>query len=79
MPPTEASVPLTENGRYKMPSLVTTNGATANGTTNHNGRYRKPPAAEGEIEKPSSAYQQLNCLGKLSYHVSIAIGEFFYR
>ncbi|XP_055641683.1 protein patched homolog 3-like [Toxorhynchites rutilus septentrionalis] len=79
MPPTEASVPLTENGRYKMPNLASANGATANGTTNQNGRHRKPSAVEGEIEKPSSAYQQLNCLGKLSYHVSIAIGEFFYR
>ncbi|XP_053693061.1 patched domain-containing protein 3-like [Sabethes cyaneus] len=91
MPPTELSVPLTENGRAKKPTVVVVVAASnGNGSVPSNG-YRKPSVAE-EMEqtaKLASAGEQhtdqhgqkrqLGCLGRLSYNVSNAIGQFFYR
>ncbi|XP_055549152.1 patched domain-containing protein 3-like [Wyeomyia smithii] len=86
MPPTELSVPLTENARAKKTTVVSSNG---NGSVPSNG-YGKPSIAE-EMEKPTKTatneqpdqqqqpQQQLSCLGRLSYNVSNAIGQFFYR
>lgn len=84
MPPTEATVPLAEPSRAKKPQIVAAgNGATQNGA---NGDYRRKsstvPAGEelGASESESAGnVAQLSWLGRLSYNVSIAIGQFFYR
>lgn len=84
MPPTEATVPLAEPSRAKKPQIVAAgNGGTQNGA---NGDYRRKsstvPAGEelGASEGESAGnVAQLSWLGRLSYNVSIAIGQFFYR
>lgn len=89
MPPTEATIPLTNDGnRIVKPSVTivpkeanrrqaqsavaeheTVPDASSTPTANENGNL---PAGEQQ-------QQHLSWLGRLSYHVSISIGQFFYR
>lgn len=73
MPPTEATVvPLAEPGgrQVKKPLIV----PAANG----NGADRRKSNVEEETENVAQQ-PSLSCLGRLSYNVSIAIGQIFYR
>ncbi|XP_065087008.1 NPC intracellular cholesterol transporter 1-like [Ochlerotatus camptorhynchus] len=85
MPPTEATVPLTDGSRGKKAATIISTGTTTAATTTttlSNGSNRRGSATEGatvDDGKPPAGQHQLSCLGRLSYHVSIAIGQFFYR
>ncbi|XP_055603663.1 protein patched homolog 3-like [Uranotaenia lowii] len=87
MPPTEATVPLTENGRSKKPSPRIVAGSDENHHNGTNGdhNHRKPSMNGGETNgiggqpDETSEPPKLGCLGRLSYNVSLAIGHFFYR
>uniref|UniRef100_A0AAG5CW11 SSD domain-containing protein n=2 Tax=Anopheles atroparvus TaxID=41427 RepID=A0AAG5CW11_ANOAO len=60
------------NGHYnglRVPSEENLHKATENGTAAH------LPAEDGDKQ----ALDKLHCMGRLSYHVSVAIGRFFYR
>ncbi|XP_058455375.1 NPC intracellular cholesterol transporter 1-like [Malaya genurostris] len=87
MPPTEPTVPLTESHRGKRPSVVFSS-SVINGKGHHNGfdayeDFRKPPSAvemESDMQTSGNVDQQkLGFLARLSYNVSIAIGQVFYR
>lgn len=78
MPPTEATIPQTEGIRAKKSAAIIANGTT---TTSYGSNRRGSAIEEATVEdgKPPAGQPQLGCLGRLSYHVSIAIGQFFYR
>lgn len=80
MAPTEATVPLTEGIRAKKAATIISTGTPTTATSNgFNRRGSAMEEAAVEDGKPPAGQPQLSCLGRLSYHVSIAIGQFFYR
>ncbi|XP_058824384.1 NPC intracellular cholesterol transporter 1-like [Topomyia yanbarensis] len=83
MPPTEPTVPLTENARGRKPTVVFSNGK---GKTRNDldtpDSYRRPQDEEHDSGMPRTGdvdQQKLGCLARLSYNVSTAIGQSFYR
>lgn len=85
MPPTEATIPLTDGNRIVKPpvtivskeanrrqSLMQEDATVPDATMpNENGKLSD--------EQQRQQQQHLSWLGRLSYHVSITIGQFFYR
>ena len=46
-------------------------------TTENGGNHQPHPGVQPECDEPN--VDRLNCMGRLSYYVSMAIGKFFYR
>ncbi|XP_062553950.1 patched domain-containing protein 3-like [Armigeres subalbatus] len=81
MPPTEATVPLTDGIRTKrFPSVIASKEANQGESATEKATVLAAMAVNENGKLPAGAkQQQLSCLGRLSYHVSLSIGQSFYR